>query len=267
MKQYLKSLFIEEPDVRFFTLRMTKFVLAIFGIPLIITIIISLTEALTLPLELTTEGVNRFVFEIFKAPMAIVGFALPVLGFVGFNHRSEQTKKQIAVAQEQNLFTNYFKHLEEFSKHLEKNVGEQYLIKHKLRMSHDNLFPEAMLTGRFVIAPDAATRIQRFFDNSLLLIDEARKELEKTPDLRGWEKEPFTLEQLRTATELQRLCGFEVDGLPDNYIAIQITHFEYLQQTLSCLLGIISFSNDKIMTYGLNEQYSQFCYHYERFYN
>ncbi|EHK1074245.1 TPA: hypothetical protein NKV10_002231 [Vibrio parahaemolyticus] len=116
MKNYFKSLFEEQPEERFFNLKLTKAVIRYFGIAFIITFLISLSEAITLELSLDSAGVNYLVFELFKAPVAVAGFALPLLGLIGLNHRSEQTKKQIEEASVQNDFANFYKHREEFLK-------------------------------------------------------------------------------------------------------------------------------------------------------
>ncbi len=64
------------------------------------------------------EGVNQLL-NIFKVPIGILALIIPIWALLASNHRSVQTKEQIALIQEQNLFANYYKHLEEFKKYCE----------------------------------------------------------------------------------------------------------------------------------------------------
>ncbi|MGF1761097.1 hypothetical protein L4D76_24890 [Photobacterium sagamiensis] len=63
------------------------------------------------------EGINNFV-EIFKVPLSIVALIIPAVAIIASNHRSIQTAAQIKISIQQNIFTNYFKHKEEFVKYL-----------------------------------------------------------------------------------------------------------------------------------------------------
>lgn len=155
MKNYFKSLFEEQPEERFFSLKLTKIVLWSFGIALAVTFMISLNESIALKPSFTSDGVNYLVFELFKAPVAVAGFALPILGLIGLNHRSEQTKKQISATGEQNRFANYFKHLEEFKKHVEGLEEKHQIDMSKIRMVHDNLFSQAYEYGDYNISSNA----------------------------------------------------------------------------------------------------------------
>ncbi|MCA2465995.1 MULTISPECIES: hypothetical protein [Vibrio] len=151
MKNYFKSLFEEQPEERFFSLKLTKVVLWSFGIAFAVTFMISLNESIALKPSFTSDGVNYLVFELFKAPVAVAGFALPILGLIGLNHRSEQTKKQISATGEQNRFANYFKHLEEFKKHVEGLEVRKQIDMTNIRMIHDNLFSRAYAFGDYNI--------------------------------------------------------------------------------------------------------------------
>ncbi|MCS0317850.1 hypothetical protein [Vibrio diabolicus] len=151
MNNYFKSLFEEQPEERFFNLKLTKLVLWSFGFAFAVTFVISLNEAIILKPSFTSDGVNYVIFELFKAPVAVAGFALPILGLIGLNHRSEQTKKQISATGEQNRFANYFKHLEEFKKHVESLEERKRIDITKIRMIHDTLFSRAYVFGDYEI--------------------------------------------------------------------------------------------------------------------
>ncbi|HCH5256266.1 TPA: hypothetical protein NKY93_003565 [Vibrio parahaemolyticus] len=159
MKNYFKSLSAEQPEERFFSLKLTKLVLWSFGFVFVITFTISLFDSLTLEFKPTSEGVNYLVFELFKAPVAVAGFALPILGLIGLNHRSEQTKKQISATGAQNRFANYFKHLEEFKKHVEGLEDQKQIDMTNIRMIHDNLFSRAYAFGDYDIDSEELEKV------------------------------------------------------------------------------------------------------------
>jgi len=94
------------------------------------------------------QGLNNFIV-IFKVPIGIAAISFPLVALVTANHRSIQSKKQIEnsqsqiiEAEQQNRFSNYFKHLEEFEKHLTpfKEVDETKLHIHSIRVLHGSLF-------------------------------------------------------------------------------------------------------------------------------
>lgn len=181
MKIYFKSLSAEQPEERFFSLKLTKLVLWSFGFVFVITFTISLFDAITLEFKPTSEGVNYLVFELFKAPVAVAGFALPLLGLIGLNHRSEQTKKQIAsatlqlaISERQNLFNNYFKHLEEFIKHVTRNLKSGEVNTSTLRHGHDFLYPNSLSKGDFSINPDAIEGIENYLIQAIEFLESVK---------------------------------------------------------------------------------------------
>ncbi|HHC6618080.1 TPA: hypothetical protein ACN33S_001930 [Vibrio parahaemolyticus] len=154
MKNYFKSLSAEQPDVRFFGLRLVKFVSAIFGSVFFFTLAVTLLDTSALDWKLNVEGLKFFFMDAMKVPGSILAFYLAVLGLIGANHRSEQTKKQIFATGEQNRFSNYFKHLEEFKKHVEGLEYRSQIDKTKIRMIHDNLFSRAYEFGDYKVKSD-----------------------------------------------------------------------------------------------------------------
>ncbi|MGI3033398.1 hypothetical protein ACRTES_12075 [Vibrio diabolicus] len=156
MKNYFKSLSAEQPEERFFSLKLTKLVLWSFGFVFVITFTISLFDAVTLEFKPTSEGVNYLVFELFKAPVAVAGFALPILGLIGLNHRSEQTKRQLALASVQNNFANHYKYQEEFIKYCDLvcKISSRAEATH----AYNRLFPES-IKGKLTIDNDLLVEI------------------------------------------------------------------------------------------------------------
>lgn len=104
------------------------------------------------------EGFNFFV-KAFSVPIAILTSVIPIVGFIALNHRSVQTKEQIELARSQNLFTNYYKHLEEFENYISSFIT---LPRDQIGTMHKNLYPFARQgiynSSQFA---DLDTRIQK----------------------------------------------------------------------------------------------------------
>lgn len=141
MKNYFKSLSEEQPDVRFFGLRLVKFVSVIFGSVFFFTLAVTLLDTSALDWKLNLEGLKFFFLDAMKVPGSILAFYLAVLGLIGANHRSEQTKKQIEEASVQNDFANYYKHKEEFLSYVNDIPESQFFVISKMTRMHGKLFP------------------------------------------------------------------------------------------------------------------------------
>lgn len=66
------------------------------------------------------EGLDGLV-KIYKVPLGVLSLLFPLIALIATSHRSEQTKKQIEMSYLQNSFSNFYKHLEEFEKLINKN--------------------------------------------------------------------------------------------------------------------------------------------------
>src|SRR5690606_37909803 len=70
---------------------------------------------------------------------------IPVIAVLATHHRSVQNAEAMRISQEQNIFSNYFKHRDEFEKHMSKInpngwvnfMGDTHII-------YDDLFPDAI---------------------------------------------------------------------------------------------------------------------------
>ncbi len=184
MKNYFKSLSAEQPDVRFFGLRLVKFVSVIFGSVFFFTLAVTLLDTSALDWKLNVEGLKFFFLDAMKVPGSILAFYLAVLGLIGANHRSEQTKKQISATGEQNRFANYFKHLEEFKKHVEGLEEKHQIDMSKIRMVHDNLFAQAYYYGDYDIDCDELDVISDLLKEMLAFLKrvESKKDIYQIPE-------------------------------------------------------------------------------------
>ncbi|WP_182038966.1 hypothetical protein [Vibrio alginolyticus] len=92
--------------------------------------------------DFSADGFNYFI-STFRFPIAILALIIPIIALLAANHRSEQTKEQIRAANQQNIFTNYYKHLEEFKKYVDTlNIPSVTDI--EIRKLHRKLFPDAL---------------------------------------------------------------------------------------------------------------------------
>jgi len=104
-----------DPNCSFFQLpivRWTFYVVAFFAIWSTLKIIASTDLAY----DPTANGFSEFL-KIFRFPIGVMALLIPLMAIYATNHRSIQQKKQIEVAVDQNNFSNYYKHLEEFCKY------------------------------------------------------------------------------------------------------------------------------------------------------
>ncbi|MBV7433913.1 hypothetical protein KRX19_02645 [Cardiobacteriaceae bacterium TAE3-ERU3] len=140
--------------------------LTIILISLISSFIITINSK-KIYIDFSYNGFNSFI-EIYRFSLGILALLIPLVALLAANHRSEQTKKQIEVANSQNNFTNYFKHLEEFEKYIEKSD-----YKHEVNITklHIEIFPQSKL-GDFSIDYNIIELISQEIENNILHIKE-----------------------------------------------------------------------------------------------
>ncbi|MGI9950626.1 hypothetical protein [Vibrio hyugaensis] len=102
---------------------------------IVITIVISVKSHLQW--NLTYEGFN-FAIVVFRVPLTLLAVCGTWAAFVAANHRSKLAIAQIKLTSEQNVFTNYFKHLEEFEKYMAKQSNIK--LQKSIRDLHDTLY-------------------------------------------------------------------------------------------------------------------------------
>lgn len=130
--------------------------------------------------DFSYRGFNEFIV-IFKMPISIWAINIPVIAVLAANHRSVQTKKQIEVGQtqianslkqieaseKQNIFTNYYRHIEEFEKYCAYHLRDDRLPSVSIsntRILHQALFPDA-IKGGLSISKDVLDEIEYTFMN------------------------------------------------------------------------------------------------------
>ncbi|MCK5605541.1 hypothetical protein KAR91_26850 [Candidatus Pacearchaeota archaeon] len=104
------------------------------------------------------KGFNN-VFTIFKWPLTLLALIIPIVALLAANHRSEQTKAQILSTNEQNVFANYYKHIEEFEKYLSSHITNTNSKITNTRNTHRALFKDAD-KGDFLLSPNIRESIE-----------------------------------------------------------------------------------------------------------
>jgi len=112
----------------------------LFIAALLISIIIIYNSNLFLSLDYT--GFNSFV-EIFKVPLGILAIIITYSAFLATIHRSVQTREQLIITNRQNIFSNYFKHIEEFEKYVNTIFPKDNVNIVNVRTSYKYLFPKS----------------------------------------------------------------------------------------------------------------------------
>lgn len=249
IKGWWISLWKEQPDERFFSLPLVKFVLLIFGSLFIVTVTFGIKTAVALQFDWSSTGINNVVFNLFKSPIAIIGFSLPILGLIGLNHRSEQTKQQIQLSESQNNFSNYYKHIEEFEKYLSDSINASSWFKDTThhRQLHCKLFPKSN-EGNFDLCQEF---IEKMEHNCEQLESEVKSHIEINLKKTSNKIKPMTLE-LRKFADLFNLNEENIATYNKN-MPLDDKYLEMIWNYLSMANSILSFypkyeENEKLLT-------------------
>lgn len=143
-----------DPHKSFVQLRIFKVTLLLFAL-IALSIGCIIISNSNIGFKWDYEGINKLV-SIFKVPLSILALIIPVVALLATNHRSEQTKAQIIASQQQNNFSNYFKHIEEFGKYVSHLNGVEVP---DVRNAHKLLFPNAF-NGDISIDAQLITEIE-----------------------------------------------------------------------------------------------------------
>ncbi|XNS85308.1 hypothetical protein V3480_004075 [Vibrio cyclitrophicus] len=183
-----------DPDTSFFGLKIVKFTALVFGIFFLGACYVIIDNSkLWWEWDFTHVGFNNLL-DYFKVPLAFLAMIIPTGAVFAANHRSEQTKKQIALTNKQNLFSNYYKHIEEFEKYTEKrleSVFDHEVFNHRrdidsnafdLRQYHKALFPNLLHTGEIQVDEVFLDKLESLFDISMQLKTEKVDSLDKVDE-------------------------------------------------------------------------------------
>ncbi len=131
-----------DPHKSFFSLKPVRVVI---GLIILFSIVVACCIINTSSLKWSSgyTGWNN-ALTIFKVPLGILALNIPIVALLAANHRSVQTKEQMRIANAQNVFTNYYRHLEEFEKYCKatSSTNRQAQVA-KPRRLHKFIFPNA----------------------------------------------------------------------------------------------------------------------------
>ncbi len=104
------------------------------------------------------------LFSYYKLPLGILALLIPTIALLASNHRSEQTKAQIHESKSQNIFSNYYRHVEEFEDYVSSmiNIENSHLHFDNVRELHSKLFPDSK-NGSYDISKKLVDEIENFF--------------------------------------------------------------------------------------------------------
>lgn len=162
-----------DPNKSFFSLPIVhNTTLTIVALSLSISVMIIINSDLWESWNFTYQGFNNLL-EYFKIPLGILALLIPIGAVYAANHRSEQTKQQLKLTEKQNLFTNYYKHLEEFEKYSGKIAQTmqspvlqgELSLRVNFRHVHNLLYPNLIMTGEISVNENFIRRIETAISN------------------------------------------------------------------------------------------------------
>ncbi|WP_049629330.1 hypothetical protein [Cellvibrio sp. pealriver] len=129
-----------DPDKSFFNLFIVRlFIGALAAASIAVTIIIIKNS--NLEADYSYKGINQLL-TVFKVPLSILATLIPILAVFAANHISEQSKESNRLSKEQNTFSNYYSHIEFFTKYMDAYQSNR-VININSRKLHNLLFPLA----------------------------------------------------------------------------------------------------------------------------
>ena len=144
-----------DPDKGFHELLIVRVALATVLIVCVFLIVIIAITADT-NLQINSIGLSNAA-SLFRVPVGAFTLSLPFFALLAASHRSEQTKqqmkltrtqiartdRQIGLSSDQNNFSNYYKHIEEFEKFCDSHLKDLAVTVTSHRKLHAAIYPRA----------------------------------------------------------------------------------------------------------------------------
>ncbi|WP_137223005.1 hypothetical protein [Shewanella sp. MEBiC00475] len=111
-----KSYFEIDPNVRLSSVPLFRVTLTVLPSLALLCFVIIVSNS-NLELDPSYTGFNYGLFTVSKVPLTILATCITILGVIAAIHRSAQTTLQIEKATEQNTFSNFYKHRQEYVEH------------------------------------------------------------------------------------------------------------------------------------------------------
>lgn len=117
------------------------------AIAIAVTVTIVITDSSHLPLCWTGKCFND-AFILYAVPIQVTVATVALITLWALFHRSEQTKTQIGLLSEQTIFSNHYKHIEDFEKLIENKLNKHDVLRlDETRQLHRKLFPNTLQEG------------------------------------------------------------------------------------------------------------------------
>jgi len=113
-----------DPNIRLSLVPLFRFTLKAFPLLALLCLIIILINS-NLEFDFSYVGFNFGLFTLLKVPLALLAACITILGVIAAIHRSAQITLQIEKTTEQNVFSNFYKHREEYVSHFNE-VSEKF---------------------------------------------------------------------------------------------------------------------------------------------
>ena len=156
-------------------------VVATFFIGVAITIAATVTIVITDTWDLPfcwTGKCYAYAFTLFAVPIKVTVATVALITLWALFHRSEQTRTQINLITEQNVFTNHYKHLEDFERLIDNNLEKFKVLSHiRTRELHRYLFPNTLQkvlndpSDRYRISQEVITKTVDLCEKILVVQD------------------------------------------------------------------------------------------------
>ena len=158
----------------------------VFVLPVAFSLTVMIFANESLSFKPTSDGLNEAV-RIFQVPLGLVAFLIPLLAFYAANHRSEQTKEQLAITRSQSSFTNYYQHRQDFEEEILKRIHPlKYVrIENPPRRFYQAIFPRGR-SGDFRVDVTGVIELETVINrlNDALPIQEANSIFQEAES--GW---------------------------------------------------------------------------------
>ncbi|PSV11670.1 hypothetical protein C0W59_19245 [Photobacterium kishitanii] len=186
-----------DPNKSFLSL---KILWLVVGVLVVISCIISgvISYNSKLYWDFSADGFNCFI-SLFRFPLGISALIIPIVALLAANHRSEQTKKQIELANTQNVFQNYYKHVEEFTKYVNSIESKLFFSVRKL---HKYLYPYSK-DGRYFLKIAVIEESEKVFKDSF----------KKIRDINSSDQDSFIYGEYKKIEELIISLGISKESI------------------------------------------------------
>lgn len=136
--------------------------------------------AFSLPSSSVVQSYAEFLLD-FRLPLLILALVFPLVALASANHRSDQTAENLEAQRGQNIFANYYKHLEEFERHAYSGVSDD--AKQKMAINqlvnvrglHRTTYPDAQHE-----APRVAPSLKRALEENAQNVNDALRVLRRS---------------------------------------------------------------------------------------